>query len=377
LLGEDAGALEAVLERGGLERSEMDLLAENVLGLFALPFSAAPNFIINGRETIVPMVVEEPSVVAAASNAARIVREGGGFFVRSSDPAMICQVQIFADEPGKAAGIVLANRQALLDAAGRADPVLAGQGGGPVGLETRIFAASPDGPGFLVVHLLVDVRDAMGANAVNTMGEAIATAIESMTGGTAGLCILSNLADRRLVVCEAAIPAAALASGGFSPEEVRDGIAAASRFAELDPYRAATHNKGIMNGVDAVVVSTGNDWRAVEAGAHAYAARGGRYGPLCTWSIGKNGSLEGRLEMPLPVGIVGGMTRAHPAAKLAVRLAGACCRGGRHGLQPCGPQGVVNGGHPEGAHAPPQPQVGVEPAAGKDTTQGKRLAARM
>ncbi|MBI5526402.1 MAG: hydroxymethylglutaryl-CoA reductase, degradative [Deltaproteobacteria bacterium] len=320
---EDPSVVEGVVARGALDADWADHLIENVLGVDALPFSVAPNFVINGCETLVPMVTEEASVVAAAANAARICREGGGFRVRAADPVMICQIQLFADDLEEAERKILAAKKPLLDAARGADPKLSDCGGGPVDIEVRQIEGQPSGQKFLVVHLLVDVRDAMGANAVNTMGEAIAPRIEALTGGGAGLCILSNLADRRLVTCEVAVPVSALSMGGFGGGEVRDGIVAASRFAELDPYRAATHNKGIMNGVDAVVLAAGNDWRAVEAGAHAYASRGGRYRPLAIWRCGSDGVLQGVLEMPLAVGTVGGMTVVHPVARLAVRIAGA------------------------------------------------------
>jgi hydroxymethylglutaryl-CoA reductase len=322
-LGEDAAGVESALASGGLDAARADDLIENVLGRYALPFAVAPNFLINGRETLVPMVTEEASVVAAAANAARICREGGGFRVRATEPVMICQIQLFVPDREAAARAIAAAKAEVLETARAVDPKLAECGGGPVDLEVRRIEAQGGGEKFLVVHLLVDVRDAMGANAVNTMGEAIAPRLEALTGGRPGLCILSNLADRRVVTCEVAVPVSALSMERFSGGEVCDAIVAASRFAELDPYRAATHNKGIMNGVDAVVVATGNDWRAVEAGAHAYAARDGRYGPLATWRRGDEGTLEGTLKMPLAVGIVGGMAAVHPVAGLAVRIAGA------------------------------------------------------
>jgi len=312
--------LRATLDTGGLSPDLADRLVENVVGTYALPFAVATNFRIDGRDVFVPMVVEEPSVVAAASHAARLVREGGGFSVEADPPRMIGQVQVFAEDPERAAERILEARASLLELAAKADPALAAAGGGPVDLEVRVLNDAP--APFLVVHLIVDVRDAMGANAVNTMAESLAPELARLAHGRVGLRILSNLADRRLVRVSARVPLQALRAEGFAPEEVRDGIVSASQFAEADPYRAATHNKGILNGTDAVVIATGNDWRAVEAGAHAYAARDGRYRPLCVWSR-QGQDLAGRLEMPLAVGTVGGAVRVHPGARLALRILNA------------------------------------------------------
>lgn len=312
----------AAVEGGGLSPDDADRLVEDVLGTYGLPFAVAPNFQINGRDVLVPMVIEEPSVVAAAANAARMVRDGGGFRVQTDPPHMVCQVQVFASDREAATTRILAAKADLLARAAGVDPVLARLGGGPVDLEVRAIDGGPEGDGFLVVHLVVDVRDAMGANTVNTMGEAIAPEIERLAGAGTGLRILSNLADRRKVRVEATVPLRSLRMEGFEAAQVRDGIVSASRFAELDPYRAATHNKGVMNGTDAVILATGNDWRAVEAGAHAYAALGGRYRPLCTWRR-QGEDLAGSLEMPMAVGIVGGATRVHPGARLALRVMGA------------------------------------------------------
>jgi len=218
----------------------------------------------------------------------------------------------------------MGEKAALLDDLRALDPALAEAGGGPVDIEVReIGGEGRPADRFLVFHLLVDVRDAMGANLVNTMGEALAPMLEAATGGRAGLSIVSNLADRRLVTVEAFIPCSELALGRFDGENVRDGIVAASRFAELDPYRAATHNKGLMNGLDAVLLATGNDWRAVEAGAHAFAARRGIYGPLCVWTTGPDSTLAGRVRMPMAVGTVGGAATVHPTAELALELMSA------------------------------------------------------
>ena len=317
-IGMDLDEVKATVSQGGLLPAAADALVEDVIGTYGLPFAIAPNFLVNGRDVLVPMVVEEPSVVAAAANAAKMVREGGGFLAECDEPLMACQIQVSCQDIHLAAERILRARQDLLGRAAEVDKKLLELGGGPREIEVRRF----DEHNFLVVHLFVDVRDAMGANTVNTMGEAIAPLLAKLTGGQIGLRILTNLADRRLVRVRARVPKAALAMDGFSPEEVRDGVQAASLFAEVDPYRAATHNKGIMNGLDAVVIATGNDWRAVEAGAHAYAARDGHYRPLCTWRVDGE-DLSGYLEMPLAVGMVGGATRVHPGARLAIRVLGA------------------------------------------------------
>ena len=236
---------------------------------------------------------------------------------------MICQIQLSVADPLGARDTLREHRAELLSLAAEVDPVLVRLGGGPVDLELRLLPADLEDDEQLVVHLLVDVRDAMGANAVNSMGEALAPRIEKLTGGRVGLRILSNLADRRLVEARCRVPVESLAMADFPAERVRDGIVSASRFAERDPYRAATHNKGIMNGVDAVVLATGNDWRAVEAGAHAYAARDGGYRPLSSWRVEPDGDLSGVLLMPMALGLVGGATQMHPNARLALKLMGA------------------------------------------------------
>ena len=306
----------------GLSADQADHMIENVVGLHALPLGIALNFQINGRDVLVPMAIEEPSVVAGASFMAKLVRAGGGFQARTTAPEMIGQMQVL-DVPDLAAArqALLENREQLLEEAGGIDPVLQRLGGGPRDLEVRIFEQSPIGA-FLVVHLIYDVRDAMGANAVNTAVERLAPRVEALTGGRVHLRILSNLADRRLARANCLVPLNQLGFGEYSPEEVRDGVIAAWAFAAVDPYRAATHNKGIMNGIDAVVIATGNDWRAVEAGAHAYAARTGRYTSLSTWRKDAAGNLVGELELPLAVGVVGGATRVHPTAQAALKLMG-------------------------------------------------------
>ena len=317
---EDSDA--AFLDRGGIEPAVADRMIENVVGLYSLPLGIATNFVINGREMLIPMAVEEPSVVAGASFMARLAREGGGFTAEADEPRMIGQIQIMDLPDLPAAGkALLAHKAEILAAAGEADPVLVRAGGGPRDLEIRTFESSFCGP-FLVLHLIVDVRDAMGANAVNTACEQVAPLVERITGGRVRLRILSNLADRRLARARCAIPLEALAFEGWSGEAVRDGILEAYAFAAADPYRAATHNKGIMNGVDAVVIATGNDWRAVEAGAHAYAARKGTYTSLSRWEGDGEGKLAGYLELPVATGIIGGSTRVHPVAKAALRILG-------------------------------------------------------
>ncbi|MCI0521992.1 MAG: hydroxymethylglutaryl-CoA reductase, degradative, partial [Chloroflexi bacterium] len=276
-LGLSQAELEILHGAGGLTGEQADHMIENAIGVHALPLGLALNFVINGKDVLVPMAIEEPSVVAGASFMARLARAGGGFQAQTTAPEMIGQMQLLdiADLPA-ARHILLEHKAELLAEASEIDPVLKSLGGGPRELEVREIGASPIGP-FLVIHLIYDVRDAMGANAVNTAVERLAPRVEALTGGRVHLRILSNLADRRLARSRCTIPLSELAFGEFRAEEVRDGIIAAWAFAAADPYRAATHNKGIMNGVDAVVIASGNDWRAIEAGAHAYAARSGQY----------------------------------------------------------------------------------------------------
>jgi hydroxymethylglutaryl-CoA reductase len=310
----------AAVDPGALALDVADGMIENVVGTYALPFAVALNFTIDDRDVLVPMAIEEPSVVAAASNAARMTRPSG-FHALVSPPVMIGQVQITQIADIEAAARALrANAEDLVDQARRLVPRLAERGGGPIALEVRPLAATgPDG-GVVVVHLHIDCRDAMGANLVNTLCEALATQIAAIAGGRPGLRILSNLTDGRTVTVRCSVEDDALSTE--AGPAVRAAIAAASRFAELDPYRAATHNKGIMNGVDAVLLATGQDWRAVEAGAHAYATRTGQYRPLAVWTE-RPGGLDGELVMPMAVGTVGGALHVHPGARLALDLAGA------------------------------------------------------
>jgi hydroxymethylglutaryl-CoA reductase len=330
-----ADRLQAVAEEVGLSQEEIDIFSkvglsldgadhmiENVVGLYSLPFGIATNFRINHKEVLVPMVLEEPSVVAGASLAARLAREAGGFSASSDEPVMIAQMQILdLVNPHQARLAVLAQKARILEFAQTTDPVIMKLGGGPREVEVRLIEDSPIGP-MLVLHLLYDCRDAMGANTINTAAEALKPMVEEITGGRVNLRILSNLADHRLARSTCVIPASALAFDQFDGEFVRDRIIEAYAFAAADPYRAATHNKGIMNGVDAVVIATGNDWRAIEAGAHAYAARSGKYTSLSHWGTDKDGNLVGTLEMPMAVGIVGGATKVHPTARMALKIMG-------------------------------------------------------
>ncbi|NJK80014.1 MAG: hydroxymethylglutaryl-CoA reductase, degradative [Chloroflexaceae bacterium] len=306
--------------QGVLSLERADKMIENVVGTFNLPLGVATNFRINGKDKLIPMVVEEPSIVAGASYAARLVREGGGFQTSSTPPLMIGQVQLVQiAAPASARQQILAQSAEILQLANQQSRSLVALGGGAKDIEVHIFPDSPMGP-MLVVHLIIDCRDAMGANAINSMCEAVAPLLERLSGGRAYLRILSNLSDRRLARARAVIPAAALDRDGLRGEDVIEGILWAYAFAAVDPYRATTHNKGIMNGIDPVLIATGNDWRAVEAGAHAYASRNGRYTSLTTWERDGQGNLVGAIELPLAVGIVGGATRVHPAAQAALKL---------------------------------------------------------
>ncbi len=322
--------LELVKEFGGLSEEEAKTLAntgalgsalaermiENVIGTMPLPLGIAVNFLINDTDYLVPMAIEEPSVVAAASNAAKMARPGGGFQAHTTEPIMIGQIQLVGVSDPQAARLkILEIRDEILAVCNEKDPVLVKFGGGAKDLEVRVIDTAR-GP-MVIVHLLVDCRDAMGANAVNTMAEAAAPLVERVTGGKVYLRIISNLAVTRLVRVKATFLQDVI--GG---QDVVDGILQAYAFAAADPFRCATHNKGIMNGVDAVVIATGNDWRAVEAGAHSYAGMGGHYKPLTTWEEDGQGNLVGTIEMPIAVGLVGGATATHPAAKAGVKLLG-------------------------------------------------------
>jgi len=319
--GLDKDEVAALLD-GGLDVVQADLMIENVVGIHALPLGIAVNFCINGRDYLVPMAVEEPSVVAGASYAARLVRAGGGFVTSSTLPEMIAQLQVLdVADPWSARLRLLAHKHELLARADEIDAVIVRLGGGARDIQVDVVERSPVGP-MLEVRLIYDCRDAMGANTLNTIAEALAGRIGEICSGRVNLRIISNLADRRLARAQCVVPASELEMEGMAGPIVVDRIVEAYAFAMSSPHRAATHNKGIMNGVDAVVVATGNDWRAVEAGAHAYAARGGHYTSLSHWEKTAEGDLAGALEMPMAVGLVGGATRVHPTAKAAVKVLG-------------------------------------------------------
>jgi hydroxymethylglutaryl-CoA reductase len=313
--GTDPSDMGSALDVGGLEAEIADKFVENVLGVYALPYAVTLNVSVNGRDHVVPMVIEEPSVVAAASNAAKLVRLSGGFTADADPPLMIAQVQLRdVRDAARAATRLRAHGDEIVALANTAVAGLVARGGGARDIEVRELAAD-----MVVLHVIVDCRDAMGANLVNTIAEAVADRAAAIAEARSGLRILTNLCDRRCVRVGCRLAADALATDRMNGSDVVDGIVNASRFAELDPYRAATHNKGIMNGIDAVAIATGNDWRAVEAGAHAYAARSGRYSPLAVWR--RDGEfLEGKLELPLALGTVGGTLRVHPAARLSLRI---------------------------------------------------------
>ncbi|HJQ83707.1 MAG TPA: hydroxymethylglutaryl-CoA reductase, degradative [Candidatus Binatia bacterium] len=322
MYGLSPGDLRSLRGEEGLVPESADAMIENAIGTFELPLGLGLNLVVNGRDYVVPMAVEEPSVVAALSLAGKIVRGAGGFTAEADPPTMIAQVQVARyGDPEVAAGRILAAKPRLLALANRFHPTMVRRGGGARDIEVRILPA-PEGAGsepLLIVHLLIDTREAMGANLVNTAAEGIAPLLEELTGGKVYLRILSNLADRRLARASCRIPLRALADFGMAGDEIAEGIVQASRFATADPYRAATHNKGIMNGIDAAAIATGQDWRAIEAGAHAFACRGGRYQPLSTWSVA-DGALCGRIELPLALGTVGGSIRLHPVVRIALKL---------------------------------------------------------
>ncbi len=318
--GVPAAKMAAALDGGGLTAETADKFVENVLGTYGLPYGVTLNVRVNGQDHVAPMVVEEPSVVAAASNAAKMVRSGGGFEVEVDPPVMISQVQLtHVKDRAAAVRAILAAKTEILALADAAVPGLVARGGGSRGLEVRELGEPSDE--MIVAHILVDCRDAMGANLINTIAEAVADRLAALANGQVGLRILSNLCDKRCVRVRCRVPANVLATEQMDGQSVIDGIVNASRFAELDPYRAATHNKGIMNGIDAVVIATGNDWRAVEAGAHAFAARSGTYRPLSIWRRDGD-ALTGFLELPLALGTVGGTLRVHPSARLSLDMMG-------------------------------------------------------
>ncbi len=321
LTAQEVASLHSV---GALPREIADRMIENAIGTLEIPLGVGLNFVVNEREYLVPMAIEEPSVVAAVSFAAKIVRESGGFTAEADRQVMISQVQVTQYGDIELAKQALHDaKEDLLALANSFHPTLVDRGGGAFDTIVRSVAApeGPEGEDILLLELLVDTQDAMGANIVNTMAEGVAAMVEQRTGGRVYLRILSNLADRRLARARCSVPFTALEDFGQSGSQIAYGIWQASRFAEADPYRAATHNKGIMNGVDAVALATGNDWRAIEAGAHAFAARSGRYRPLSTWRLERD-HLVGEIELPLQVGTVGGPIRVHPIAQLSHKMLG-------------------------------------------------------
>jgi hydroxymethylglutaryl-CoA reductase len=315
----------AALDSQALTLENADLMVENVIGTFGLPLAVGVNFVINSVDVVVPMVVEEPSVVAAVSNMARLVRDAGGFLAEADESVMIGQIQVVGlDDPEAAKERLEAMIPELLEMAGDIHPRLEERGGGLRGMHLRLLRY--DEPGeipedMLVLHFYLDCVDAMGANMVNTVAERLAPRVEAISGGRVALRILSNLASRRLARAKCSLPFSCLDTPELSGEQVAAGIASAYRFAWTDPWRATTHNKGIMNGIDAVALATGNDWRAIEAGAHAWAARNGQYRSLSTWKI-RDGKLHGELEMPMQVGTVGGSIRNHPACAANLKILG-------------------------------------------------------
>lgn len=317
--------IENLIIDSSLDVGTADKMIENVIGTFELPLGLGLNFLINGKEYVIPMAIEEASVVASASHIAKIVRNAGGFTTESTERVMIGQIQVVGcSDFILAKEEILQNKSVLLEAANNAYPSIVSRGGGAEDLDVRILNEGSDSvySQMLIIHLYINTCDAMGANMINTMVESIAPLVEEITKGKVYLRILSNYADRCLAKAHCVISPELLQTGDFSGEEVRDGVIHAYQFAASDPYRAVTHNKGIMNGIDPIVIATGNDWRAVEAGAHAYAARNGQYSSMTNWFKDENGNLVGELELPMSVGTVGGATRVHPLAKFSLDLLG-------------------------------------------------------
>ena len=305
-----------LIKTGSLSFDVVDKMIENVIGSIPFPLGIATNFVINGRDYLIPMAIEEPSVVAAASNAAKMARLKGGFSTSSTGSIMIGQIQVVkVKNPSKAKQAILSSKEEILKKANEQDPILYSLGGGAKDLNVKVLQTIRGS--MVIVELYVDTKDAMGANAVNTMAESVASLIERITGGQVLLRIISNLATKRLVRASVVIDKSEV--GG---ESIVDGILDAYAFANADPYRAATHNKGIMNGVIAVALATCNDHRAIEAGGHAYAARTGNYTSLTMWEKNEDGDLVGFIELPMAVGIIGGATKTHPIAQIALKILG-------------------------------------------------------
>ncbi len=306
-----------------LSVNDANNMIENVIGVFGLPVGLGLNMLVNHKEYVIPLVVEEPSIVAAISSAAKLVRDSGGFISESTDPILIGQVQIVdIENPLRAKNAILQNREEIINLANSLHPRMQARGGGVRDIEVRVLTRSANEKDMVIVHLLVNTQDAMGANLVNSMCEGVASLLEKITGGKVFLRILSNLADRSLVRSRFTLPVDLLKGKGFGGEEVRDGIILANEFARIDPYRATTHNKGIMNGIDPLAIATGNDWRAIEAAAHAYAARGGSYTSLTHYQKNENGDLTGSIEIPIKVGTVGGPLESNPSVKVMHRILG-------------------------------------------------------
>lgn len=320
-------AEQTILLEEGLTPEQASQMIENGLGVHGLPLGIAVNFVVNHRPYLIPMVVEEPSVLAAVSYAAKLAYEGGGFTAETSEPIMIGQIQLLElPDMAEAISLIEANKPYLMSVVDEISQTIVKRGGGARDIVCRPFPQTPVGP-MLIVHLHYDCRDAMGANAINTAVEHLAPLITDLVGGRSNLRILSNLTDQRTATARCTIPAYTLTSGGMNGRDVAHRIAEANAFAIVDPYRAATHNKGIMNGIDAVCIATGNDWRAIEAGAHAYAAHSsrlgnGQYSSLTDWHVNGQGDLEGEITLPLAVGTVGGATKVHPTAQVAMKILG-------------------------------------------------------
>ena len=320
----DEREIQEAVEQGGIDLDTANHMVENAIGTLGLPFGVALNHQVNGKDYLVPMAVEEPSVIAAASHAAKRIRATGGFRATVDESLMVTQIEIHDVTDGAAAARRIRAAEAeLVAVANEAVPNLVSRGGGARSIEVRDL-----GEGFVVTHVIVDCRDAMGANMLNTIAEALGPSVEALAGGRLGLRILSNFCDRRVARVTAEVSVESFGCRHATGIEAARGVASASRFAELDPYRAVTHNKGIMNGIDAVVLATGNDWRAVEAAAHAYAAREGRYAPLATWRLSEDlATLRDSIAIPLALGTVGGALRAHRGARLALKLLGVTSSG--------------------------------------------------
>ncbi|KFA92030.1 hydroxymethylglutaryl-CoA reductase, degradative [Archangium violaceum] len=322
MLGLDEMDLAQLQGISALQPGLANKMIENAVGTFSLPMGLGLNLQINGRDYLVPMAVEEPSVVAAVSFASKIVREAGGFTAEADEPIMIGQVQLTRyGDPTEATKRIVAAKEAILALANSFHPSMVKRGGGCKDIEVRVLPApeGPRGEPLLVVHLIIDTQEAMGANLINTMAEGVAPLLEQLTGGKVFLRILSNLADRRLARATCRIPVELLADFDMPGESIAEGIYQASRFALADPYRAATHNKGIMNGIDSAAIAAGQDWRAIEAGAHAFACRDGQYRPLSTWHV-EDGHLIGRIELPMALGMVGGPIKIHPGVQVAMKI---------------------------------------------------------